>query len=109
MRDDLGVQDPTIEPALDRDGFALGDHIGVLAPGAEIDQRTAAAVIEDEFIAEDLGDVALHGSWASVLQPADRGRLKQHDALGLPTLRELHPAGAGGCTDEKNGKGGPAE
>jgi hypothetical protein len=109
MRDDLRVDDPTIENALDGDGFALGNRIGILAPGAEIDQRAAAAVVEDEFVAEYLGDVAPHGSRASVLQFVDRARLKQHDALRLPTLRKFYPAGAGGRAYDEHGQSYPTE
>jgi hypothetical protein len=105
MGDDLSPDDAPVKHALDGDRLSFYHGIGVLAARPEIDQRTAAPVIEDELVAEDLGDRTFHGSGISVLQFADGARLQQHHVLRLPALGKLDAAGARRRSDGKHGKG----
>ncbi|WP_453964634.1 hypothetical protein [Bradyrhizobium elkanii] len=109
MRDDLSAEDPLIEHALDRNGLSLGDCVGVVRTRSEIDQGAAAAVLHDEHVAEDLGDVAAHGGWTTGLQPLDRGRLQQHDAPRLPVLGDANAAGTGSSACDKHCKRGACQ
>ncbi|WP_139864370.1 hypothetical protein [Bradyrhizobium ivorense] len=72
MRYDLSVDDPLIEHALNRNRLSLGDDVGVISTRSEVDQCAAAAVFDDEQVAEDLSHVAPDCRRAG-LQPLDRG------------------------------------
>lgn len=104
MGDDLGSDDAPVKHALDGDRLSLYDDVGVFAARSEIDQRAAAPIIEDELVAEYLGDGAFHGGGISVLQFADSARLQQHHVLRLPALGKLDAAGACHGSDGKHGK-----
>ncbi len=93
-----------IEPALDHEDLALGHRIGIFTAWPEIDQRATAAVVDDELVAEDLGDAAMHGRRRAGLQRVDGRRLQQHDATRLPLLGEPHAAGSGSSADREHGK-----
>jgi hypothetical protein len=98
------MNDASVENALDSDGLTLGDRTGIFSARPEIDQRSAAAVLDDELVAENLEDVAPDSGEAAGLQSVDRDRLQQHDASRLPILGDLHSAGAGGCSSGEDGK-----
>jgi hypothetical protein len=87
------MYDPSIEHALDGDGFSPDHRPGVLAPRTKVDERTTAAVVDGEHVAEDLGHAAKNGGWTSGLQRVDGGWLQQHDAPRPPILGKSHPAG----------------
>ncbi|WLA49712.1 MULTISPECIES: hypothetical protein [Bradyrhizobium] len=108
MRDDLSAEDALIEHALDCHRLAF-DDVGVLAARSEIDQSAAAAVLDNEHVAEDFGDVAAHGGWAAGLQPVYRSRLQQQDAARLPILGDANAASTGSRTCEKHGKCGSGQ
>ncbi|WP_338697648.1 hypothetical protein V5279_12405 [Bradyrhizobium sp. 26S5] len=103
------MDDPPLEYALNRDGLAFGHRISILAAWPEVDQRTAAAVVDDELVAENLGDAAPHRGRTSRLQRIDGGRLQQHDAVRLPILGESHSTAAGGSADREYSKRYPCQ
>lgn len=96
VRHDLSVDDTPVEHALDGDRLSFGHHIGILATRPKIDQGTPTAVIDDEFVAEHVGDTAADCGRVAWRQSVDRSRLQKHNAARLPILRDLHPTGAGG-------------
>ncbi|MBR1207531.1 MULTISPECIES: hypothetical protein [unclassified Bradyrhizobium] len=98
------MDDPALEYALDRHGLAFGHQAGTFSARSEVDQRPTAAVVDDELVAENLGDAAAHRGWTSRLQRIDGGRLQQHDAARLPILGESHPTRAAGSTDGEYGE-----
>ncbi|WP_333815781.1 hypothetical protein [Tabrizicola sp.] len=99
MRDDLGVKDASVKPALDNDRLSLCHSIEILAAWPQIDERMAAPVVEDELVPENLGNGTFHGSGVPVLQSRDRGRLQQHDLLRAPALCKLETDSTRRSTD----------
>src|ERR1700761_7070668 len=104
MRYDLRMDDAPVENTLDSDGLTLGNRAGILSSRPEIDQRPATAVLDDELVTKNLGNVAPNSGDATGLQSVDRDRLQKHDAPRLPILCDLHPSGAGGRSDGEDGK-----
>ena len=96
MHEHLRIDHATVEPALHRDRFILGDVLAASTTRAGFDQRAAAVVLDDELVAEDLGHAALHGDrrWSSVILSIGPG-CNSITLLGLPALREPAAAGAG--------------
>jgi hypothetical protein len=109
MDQDLRADDPAIKAALNRHRFVFADDGTAIAARSEIDEHASAAVLQNEFVAEDLGDIAFRRSRLIVLQLRDRRWLQQHDALRLPALGELRSAGPGGCADDEHGERDTAE
>ena len=58
MRYDLRMDDAPVENTLDSDGLTLGNRVGIFSSRPEIDQRPAAAVLDDELVTKNLGNVA---------------------------------------------------
>ena len=97
----LGVQEAVGEAALDGHGLADGDELAALAGAAGLDQRPAGRVGQDELVAEDLGDLAVHRRRVVVREAADRDR--RHARPGLLRLvraqTEQQDAGGRGGAD----------
>ncbi|WP_420133392.1 hypothetical protein [Rhodopseudomonas sp.] len=102
MRDDLGAHHAAVEHALHGDGLAACHRVDIVAARPEIDQRPAAAVVENELVAEDLGDAAFHRDRLARLHLIDAGRLQQHHARRLPVLRQFHAARTSRGADGQN-------
>jgi hypothetical protein len=78
MRDRLGMNRSMLKSALNGHRFGLGDQVCGLAAAAGVHEGTSAVVLNDELIAEDLGDLTLHRDLAPVAHGRDRGRRKHH-------------------------------
>jgi hypothetical protein len=102
----MGMNDTAVEHALDGHRLPHDHGIGVLAARPEIDQRMTAPVIEDELVAEYLGNGAFHGSGISVPQRGDSDRLQEHHVPRPPALGKLDAGGACRSADGKNGERG---
>ena len=50
MLQHLGMDHAAIEPALHRDGFVLGDDVGVFTARTEIDQRATTGIGDDNLL-----------------------------------------------------------
>jgi hypothetical protein len=74
-----------LEPALNSYVFGLGDELTAFAWAAGVDESAPAAVLNDEFVAEDLGDLTLHRDLAPVMHGRDWGGRQHHQrrATGL--------------------------
>jgi hypothetical protein len=103
------VHDSAVEHALDGHGFSLDDGVAILTAGPEIDQGASRAIVENELVAEDLGDASLHGDGVCSLQLVDGHRLQQHDTLRLPALGHLDAACARGRAGNQHGERGPCQ
>jgi hypothetical protein len=79
------MDESVLEPALDSHVFGLGDELAAFAQAAGVDERAPAVVLNDEFVAEDLGDLTLHCDLAPVMHGSDRGGRQHHQrrATGL--------------------------
>jgi hypothetical protein len=88
------MQDAAIEATLDRHRFPLGHDRSIFPTRSGIDQRAAGGILNDELVAEDVGDLAFDGHRGGLAHIADRCRLQQHHALRLPVLRQPSAARA---------------
>jgi hypothetical protein len=101
MRQKLRHNEAALEAALHHDLLALGDDGTALALRSELDQGPAGVVLQDELVAEDLGDAALHGDHVVRLHLVDGGGREQHDRLRRRRWWRRLGEG-GGTTSEKN-------
>jgi hypothetical protein len=72
MRDRLGMNEPMLEPALNGHRFGLGDQVSALAATTRVHEGAPTIVLNDELVAEDLGDLTLHRHFAPVVHGRDR-------------------------------------
>lgn len=75
VRHDPGMQNSTVEHALNDYGFSPDDGVGVFAAGPEIDQRPTRTVVKNELVTEYLGNASFHGEQISSRQFVDSRRL----------------------------------
>ena len=78
MRDQLSMEKAVLEAALHGHAFGLRHELAALTAGAGLDEGAPAIVLNDELIAEDLGDLTLDRDFAPVAHGRDRGRRKHH-------------------------------
>lgn len=74
-----GMNEAAFETALDGDGFGWRDEGASLAFRAGFDERATAAVLNDELVAEDCGDLAFHGGRAPIPHRRDGGWGGRHE------------------------------
>ena len=79
MFDRDGMDEAVFETPLNRDGLGLGHESAVVAPWSGFDERPAAIVLKDEFIAKNFGHLSLHGNGSPVLHGADRTGGEGHE------------------------------
>jgi hypothetical protein len=106
----VGVHYAAVQAALNCDGLALRNYQAILAARSGVDQGATAAILYDELVAKDLGDVAFDRCGGSLGHPVDRARLQQHHAPRLPVLGEPSPARAQrGAGDQHNAESASRE
>src|SRR5580704_16627325 len=86
MRDRLGMNRSMLEPALNGHRFGLGDKVSGFAAPAGVHEGASAIVLNDEFVAEDLGDLTFHRDFAPIVHGRD-GRGREHHYGGSPDLQ----------------------
>ncbi len=59
MNNDIGSNDASVESPLHGDGFAFGHDHAILPARPGVDKRASAAVLNQEFVAEDFSHFAL--------------------------------------------------
>ncbi|HTK14530.1 MAG TPA: hypothetical protein VL402_12090 [Xanthobacteraceae bacterium] len=110
MRNHLRMDHATVETALHRHTFVLVDNLASVAARSCVDQRSATIVLNDELVAKDFGDLALHGDGHCVFHLGDRCGLQQHHGLRMETLDEVRAAyTCRGAGHEGNQKGAGAD
>ena len=97
------MDEAAFEAALDRDRLGRRDEFASFALRTGLDQRAAARVLKDEFVAEDFGDLALHGDRAPIAHRSDGGRRERKNDRRAIEFRDRHQAGAQGEGDDGNG------
>jgi hypothetical protein len=60
-----------------------------------------AVVLDNEFPAEDLGDLSLDGDRSGIRHPRDRSRLQQKDGMWVMALRTVRGYRAARGTDRE--------
>ena len=85
MRDRLCMNGPMLESTLNGHHFGIGDEVSALSATTRVHQGASAIVLNDEFIAEDLGDLTLHRDFAPVVHGRD-GRGRKHHHSWAPGL-----------------------
>jgi hypothetical protein len=103
------VDQAAIEYSLHGDIFGLGRRVNAIAAWTEVNERSTAAVLENEKMSEIFGHAAFHRDRTAFLHCADGHRLKQRDTSRLPTLCKPGAARAGGDTDGEHSKHGAHE
>lgn len=95
-----GMDKAVVETPLDGNLLILGDKRRIGSVWADIDERAAGAVSDDELVAEDLRHVALDRDQRIVGHRAycNRGQ----EGLALISVREFHGDGAGNGSDQKH-------
>jgi hypothetical protein len=86
MNDHVSANYTAIEPGLYCHDLALGHQHAILTARSRVDERTTAAVLHHELVAEDLGYDTFYRDRTSLSHPVDRGWLQQHHAPRRPVL-----------------------
>ena len=97
------MDEAAFEAALDRDRLGRRDEPAAFALRTGFDQRTAASVLEDEFVAEDFGNLALHRDLTPIAHRSDRGRRERENDRWTIEFRDRHQTGPQGEGDDGNG------